>query len=91
MRLKIHVQASNPNKLRLQDEHLLSFHLQEKVSSGVSTVEGGGGGGGEKIAMTASDSSHKSTASAQLKEEADFVMVELVRLRFIFLMNLATP
>lgn len=45
---------------------------QEKGAGGVATVEGG-----EKVAMTGSDGSHKSTASAQLKEEADFVMVEL--------------
>ncbi|XP_050690330.1 autophagy-related protein 13-like [Eriocheir sinensis] len=45
---------------------------QEKPSGGVAPAEGG-----EKVAMTGSDTSHKSTASAQLKEEADFVMVEL--------------
>lgn len=56
------------------------------MGGGVGTVEGG-----EKIAMTGSDGSHKSTASAQLKEEADFVMVELVRVRLGFLMKIATP
>ncbi|XP_045599069.2 autophagy-related protein 13 homolog isoform X5 [Procambarus clarkii] len=33
--------------------------------------------GGEKAIMTTSDGSHKSNTSAHLKEEADFVMVEL--------------
>ncbi|KAK7079716.1 autophagy protein 13, partial [Halocaridina rubra] len=46
-------------------------------------IAGGAAGGhahpdtGERIVMTASDGSHKSTTSAQLKDESDFVMVEL--------------
>lgn len=37
-----------------------------------------GEGGENKVVMTGSDGSHKSTASTQLKDDTDFVMVELV-------------
>ena len=49
--------------------------FQEKTIGGVA---GTNPDTGEKVVMTASDSSHKSTTSAQLKDESDFVMVELV-------------
>ncbi|KAK4298998.1 hypothetical protein Pmani_028705 [Petrolisthes manimaculis] len=52
--------------------------MQENTQErGATAAVGGGDGGDNKGAMTGSDGSHKSNASAQLKDDTDFVMVEL--------------
>ncbi|KAK8723519.1 hypothetical protein OTU49_011755 [Cherax quadricarinatus] len=62
-----------------QPSHTTQDHNAQERGGAVSGATGGipQHEAAEKTLMTTSDGSHKSTTSAHLKEEADFVMVEL--------------
>nr|QPZ44556.1 autophagy-related protein 13 [Macrobrachium nipponense] len=72
------IEVPQEKKLDKQDATLTpqDKNAQEKILGGVASGNPHPDTG-EKVVMTASDGSHKSTTSAQLKDEADFVMVEL--------------
>ncbi|XP_063611192.1 autophagy-related protein 13-like [Penaeus indicus] len=64
--------VSNPSAAVTQEKAGQERAGAGAAATGIQTQDTG-----ERVVMTASDGSHKSTTSAQLRDEADFVMVEL--------------